>query len=224
MTFFRTALVCLLLPLWGGCAASTSTATDPSATLQSYAHALEEGRLAEAYALLSAEAKKSIPFETFQRIAKENPEEIRALGRDLARPTGPALVRATVTGPNGDSVLLVFEDGAWHVDGSALDLYSQATPDAAVLSFIRGFENGRYDVLMRFVPDSKLEGLDAQKLKQAWEGEQREEMEQLVQALKVALPTARFELLGERATMAYGAGGTIELLREHGVWKVEEFR
>ena len=37
------------------------------------------------------------------------------------------------------------------------------------------------------------------------------------------LPTATIERLDDRATMSYGAGGTIELLREHGIWKIEEF-
>ena len=110
------------------------------------------------------------------------------------------------------------------MDGSAIDLYSQATPEAAVRAFIRAYDNKRYDVLMRFVPDAKTEGLDAAKLKKAWEGEQREEMDRLTQALEAALPTARFERIGERATMAYGAGGTVELLREHGEWKIEEFK
>jgi hypothetical protein len=129
-----------------------------------------------------------------------------------------------VTAPNGESLLLVYENGAWRVDGSAIDLYSQASPESAVRAFIRAFENKRYDVLLRFVPDAKKEGLDAAKLKKAWEGEQKDEMERLTQALAAALPTARFERIGERATMSYGAGGTVELLREHGSWKIEEFR
>ena len=81
---------------------------------------------------------------------------------------------ATVTAPNGQSVLLVYEAGAWRVDGSAIDLYSQATPASAVLAFVRAFENRRYDVLLRFVPDSERSGLDAEQLRKAWEeGEQR---------------------------------------------------
>jgi hypothetical protein len=42
--------------------------------------------------------------------------------------------------------------------------------------------------------------------------------------LKAVLPTARFEVLGERATLAFGAGGTLELVREHGSWKVEDLK
>ncbi len=218
---FASALVFAVAA--AGCGGSQA-AKGPRETLDAYARALDQGRVQEAYALLSDEAKKSIPFEAFQRMVRENPEEVRDIARALARPSGPPLVTATVTAPNGQSLLLVYENGSWRVDGSAIDLYSQATPEAAVRAFIRGYENKRYDVLMRFVPDAKKEGLDAAKLKKAWEGEQREEMDRLTQALEAALPTARFERIGERATMAYGAGGTVELLREHGDWKIEEFK
>jgi len=220
---FRFAAPLALAAALVGCAPS-KPATGPKETLDSYAQALREGRVKDAYGLLSDEAQKNIPFEAFQRMVKENPEEVRDIANALTRPSGPPLVTATVTAPNGESLLLVYEGGRWRVDGSAIDLYSQASPEAAVRAFIRAFENKRYDVLLRFVPDGKKEGLDAAKLKKAWEGEQKEEMERLTQALAAALPTARFERIGERATMAYGAGGTVELVREHGAWKIEEFR
>jgi hypothetical protein len=219
----RALLAGVLLACAPSCA-SQPAVRGPRETLDAYARALQAGQAHEAYALLSDEAKKQIPFEAFQRMVKENPEEVRDIARALARPSGPPLVTATVTAPNGQSLLLVYEDGNWRVDGSAIDLYGQATPEAAVRAFIRAFENKRYDVLMRFVPDAKREGLDAAKLRKAWEGEQREEIERLTQALAAALPTAKFERIGERATMSYGAGGTVELLREHGSWKIEEFR
>ena len=206
-----------------GCA-SQKPAQGPKDTLDAYANALRAGHVEEAYALLSDEAKKQLPYEAFARMVKENPEEVRDISAALVRPSGPPLVTATVTAPNGESLLLVYEAGQWRVDASAIDLYRQASPEAAVRAFIRAFENKRWDVLMRFVPDGKKEGLDAAKLKKAWEGEQKDELTRLTQALAAALPTAKFERIGERATMSYGAGGTVELLREHGAWKVEEFR
>ncbi|MBK7582831.1 MAG: hypothetical protein IPI67_21885 [Myxococcales bacterium] len=207
---------------WG--CASQRPAQGPKETLDAYARALSAGHIDEAYSLLSGEAKKQLPFEAFARMVKENPEEVKDIASALGRPSGPPLVTATVTAPNGESLLLVYESGSWRVDGSAIDLYSQASPEAAVRAFIRAFENRRWDVLLRFVPDGKKEGLDAAKLKKAWEGEQKDELLRLTQALGAALPTAKFERIGERATMSYGAGGTVELLREHGAWKIEEFR
>jgi hypothetical protein len=217
----RTVLLAALL---SGCAGARATLS-PEQVLRDYSAALEAGKAEEAYVLLSAEAKKSIPFEYFRRMLKENPEEVRELAKSLARPTAsPPRVTATVHAPDGQSLLLVYERGQWRVDGSAVDLYSQSSPEAAVRAFVRAFNNRRYDVLLRFVPDEQRQGLTEAQLKAAWEGEQRVELERLTAALNSALPTARFELLGDRATMAYGAGGTVELVREQGVWKIEELK
>ncbi len=208
-----------------GCAGAPAAAPrDPGDVLSAYAAALEAGQVEEAYELLSAEAQKSIPFDAFTRMVSENPDEVRDVAAALAGPAGAPVVTATVTTPDGETLLLVLENGEWRVDGSAVDLYSQATPEAAVHAFLRAYANRRYDILMRFVPDRQTEGLDAAKLKKAWEGDQKEEMDRLTQALEAALPTARFELLGDRATMAYGAGGTVELVREAGAWKIEDFK
>ncbi|HEY3500237.1 MAG TPA: hypothetical protein VGK73_36350 [Polyangiaceae bacterium] len=196
----------------------------PQEALDSYSKALQEGRTQDAYALLSADAKKDIPYATFQRIIRENPEEIRELGRSLATPASPPRVTAVVTAPNGEALPLVYEDGEWRVDASAIDLYSQASPEAALRGFVRAFRNRRYDVLLRFVPEAEREGLGVEELKRAWEGEERAELESLVAAVEAGLPNAKIDVAGDRATMAFGAGGTVELVRERGVWKVEDLR
>jgi len=213
-----------LLPVIAGCGAN-SGAGSPEGVLSAYSHAIQSGRLAEAYALLSDDAKKSISFEDFKRTVQENPEQAQELVRALDRPqSGPPRVTAKVTGADGEPLLLVYESGAWRVDGSAIDLYSQASPESAALAFLRAIENKRYDILLRFVPDSQRDGLSEATLRSAWEGEQKQDMARLTEALKAALPSAHFEVVGDRATLAYGAGGTIELVREHGAWKVEELK
>jgi hypothetical protein len=211
------------LPWLPGCAGTSPG--NPEEVLSAYSHAVQRGHLQEAYALLSDDAKKTIPFEQFKRMIQENPEAAQELVSALDRPrSGPPRVTAKVTGADGEPLLLVYESGAWRVDGSAIDLYSQTSPESAAVAFVRAVENKRYDILLRFVPDSQREGLGEAQLRAAWEGEQKQDMARLTEALKAALPTARFEIVGERATLAYGAGGTIELLREHGTWKVEELK
>jgi len=116
---------------------SGSASAEPDRTLRAYSEALEAGRAKEAYALLTSDAKKSIPFEAFQRMLKENPEEIKELARALRRPAQPPEVTATVTPPGGPTLLLVYEDGEWRVDASSIDLYSQATPERAITAFVR---------------------------------------------------------------------------------------
>ncbi len=213
----------LLLASAVGCGTNAKPARGPAETLRDYAEALDQGRVEDAYAMLSDEAKREMSLDAFRRMVRENPAEMTEVAGALRRPGSAPVVTATIDTPDGDSLLLRYETGRWRVDASAIDLYSQATPRQAVTSFIRAFERGRYDVLMRFVPDAKKPGLDAAKLKSSWEGSQKQEMQRLIPAVKSALPTATFEEVGDRATMPFGAVGTVQLVQEHGVWKIEDF-
>ena len=211
-----------VLALLSACGASRPAS--PQDALAAYSAALREGRARDAYALLSIEAKKDIPYDSFERIVRENSDEVAEIGRSLAHPAAPPRVTARVKAPNGESLLLVLENGAWRIDGSAIDLYAQTTPEAALNAFVLAFKNRRYDVLLRFVPEAEREGLGVEELKRAWEGEERTELEALVSAVEANLPNGRLEVTGDRATLAFGAGGTVELVREGGLWKVEDLR
>ena len=212
-------IICLTLL---GCQSSTLQ-QGPSETLRAYARALDDGRADDAYKLLSSEAKRNISPDAFRRMVKENAPEMKDIAHSLARPSSDPVVTATVTSPKGESLLLLYEEGRWRLDGSSINLYGQLTPRQAVEAFLRAFERNRYDVMLRFVPESQLEkGLDANRLRLSWEGAWKEEMQRITAALKAALPTAQFEELGDRATMAYGSS-TLQLVREHGVWKIEDF-
>lgn len=219
----RVALAALVFPAavaLGGCAGGR--AEDPKSVLHTYARALEEGRADDAYRLLSEEARRGISREAFQRMVKESPDDVREIARSLARPASTPVVTATVTTASGQELTLVLEGGAWKVDATAVDLYAQDTPRHAVMGFLRAVERKRYDVVMKFVADAHREGLDAAKLKAAWEGHDKEEVEQVLASLRQELPTATIEETGERATMPYGAR-TMQLVRERGLWKIEDF-
>ncbi len=222
MRLLSTSLATCSVVLALGCGGSQKPADDPSGTLRQYARALEEGRSVDAYRMLSDEARRGISLEAFRRMVKDNPDETREIGRALARPTAPPVVTATVTSPSGQELQLVLESGGWKVEATAIDLYAQDTPRHAVQGFVRALERKRYDVILRYVPDAHKEGLDSAKLKSSWEGHDKEEMEHVLSALKQALPTASIEETGERATMPYGAG-TLQLVRERGLWKIEDF-
>lgn len=208
--------------MWLGGCASSPRAEDPSSVLKSYARALEEGRSDDAYRMLSDEARRGISLEAFRRMVKDNPDDVKEIGKALARPTTAPVVTATVTSPNGQELELVLENGRWKIESTAIDLYAQDSPRHAVQGFVRALERKRYDVILRYVPDAHKEGLDAAKLKAAWEGHDREEMEQVLSSLKQSLPTSTIEETGERASMPYGAG-TMLFVREHGLWKIEDF-
>ncbi|HKO94690.1 MAG TPA: hypothetical protein VJU61_26225 [Polyangiaceae bacterium] len=205
-----------------GCAAG-SASNGPREALREYALALRERRVNDAYALLGRDARARVSFPEFSRMVAENGREIEDISASLLEPSEPAKITATLSSADGDQLLLVYEGDAWRVDGSAFDLYGQASPRAALESFVRAFDNKRYDVLLRFVPEAKQQGLTEEQLKQAWEGDQRQQVERVTQALKASLPNLRIEVLGTRATVAYGPGGSVELVQEHGAWRIEDF-
>jgi hypothetical protein len=246
------------------CSGATVVQQGPSDTLRAYARALEQGRVDDAYRLLSDEAKRSLSLDAFRRAVQENPQDVMEIAQAIARPSSDPVVTATVTVPNGDELQLVYEGGRWRVDAAAVDLYGQATPRQALMGFLRAFDRRRYDVILRYVPDAEIEGissltedlaaaspdapappankprdkdavpsrpgapvasaqLTADKLRAAWEGPQKEQINRIVQAIKTALPSAQIEETGDSASMAYGAGGTVAFVREHGVWKIKDF-
>jgi hypothetical protein len=204
------------------CGALQHPGDDPQSTLHAYARALDEGRAEEAYGYLSDDARRGMSLAAFRRLLSDDPEGVREIGRALERSAAPAVVTATITSPSGQELHLVLENGAWRIDPSTIDLYAQDTPRHAIVGFVRAIERQRYDVVLRYVPEAHLAGLDAAKLRTAWEGHDKDEITQVVTALKHALPGATIEETGERAAMPYGAG-TIQLVREHGLWKVENF-
>jgi len=249
------------------CAGGALVQQGPSDTLRAYAQAIEQGRVDDAYRLLSDEAKRSMSLEAFRSAVRDNPQDATEIAQALARPSSDPVITATVTMPNGEELLLLYEGGRWRIDAAAVDLYGQATPRQALLGFLRAFDRKRYDVILRYVPDAEIEGisglsdepapdategsaaaagkpkggkeaskdsgsgkapaastqLTAEKLRAAWEGPQKEQVSRIVQAIKTALPAAQIEETGESASMAYGAGGTVAFVREHGAWKIRDF-
>ncbi|MBK6691296.1 MAG: hypothetical protein IPG50_03710 [Myxococcales bacterium] len=206
--------------LLSGCGAAQTES--PETVLRSYARALEEARPDDAYRFLSSEARRGVSPEAFRRMLAENPDEARELGKALQRGAAPAVVTATVSGPSGQELVLVMEGGRWRIDAAAIDLYGQDSPRRAVQGFLRALERHRYDVVLKYVPDGHKEGLDVKKLKEWAEGAEKQEVATFIAAVRQAIPTAPFEEAGDRATMTY-PGGILQLVRERGAWKVEDF-
>jgi hypothetical protein len=156
----RLAVFPLLFSL-AACNGSAIVSQGPSDALRAYAAALQDGRVDEAYRLLSDEAKRNMSLEAFRRAVKESPQDASEIAQALSRPSSDPVVNATVVLPSGDELLLIYESGRWRIDASAVELYGQATPRQAITGFLRAFERKRYDVILRYVPDAEREGVAA---------------------------------------------------------------
>ncbi len=209
-----------LLVAAGACGGRASHRT-PESALEAFAGALREGDYAAAHRLLAADYRAEVSVDELRDRLERNPEERDELARLLARPAGESEITAEVPYGDGETLRLRFERGRWRLVGNVFDFYDQSTPRAALRSFVRAIERGRYDVVLRFVPNADREGMTEEHLREAWEGPSRESIARLVENLRASLenPITR---TGDHATMPYGDRFTAELLFEDGVWKIQD--
>ena len=201
-----------------GCPARSAR---PASVVEAFGDALDDARYEDAYALLSAQYRRRVPFSEFRESLARNPSEVRELVGLLRHVDDADEVEAAVPLPDGDELTLVLVDGKWRIRGNVVDFYDQSSPRAALRSFVRAMERRRYDVVMRFVPEADREGMSPEQMQQAWEGESREEIERLIADLRSSLDEP-IEIVGDRATMSYGDGAAVQFLREDGVWRIED--
>ena len=103
------------------------------------------------------------------------------------------------------------------------DDFGQSTPREALHGFVRAYEQDRYDVLFRYIPDDEKKDLSPAKLRAAWKGEMRDQVDGTMEKIRAALQHGpRIEEDGDRAFFHY-QGGEVDLMREGGVWKVRDF-
>lgn len=215
----------VLVPLAFGCAGTRPPPATPELAVIDFARALNQGRFDEAYARMSEEYRERVPFEQFKRQLSENPEETAALSHALSHVQEEAALEATVRYDDDHEITLRREgtgdEASWFLSSPLVDFYDQGTPRSALRAFVRALENKRYDVVMRLIPNADKEGITSDRLEQAWSGDGRKELERLVHNLREHLDDP-IEVAGDRATMVYGDQMRAQLVRESGLWKVED--
>jgi hypothetical protein len=207
----RTVAVVLLLVL-AGCRSPKG----PGDTLDAYLKAVAAGRNSEAYALLSTDYKRGHDQATFERGLSD--KERKAAGEKLRG--AQVTLKAEVTLPDGDLLPLVLEDGTWRFARDPLDFYPQRAPAEALRSFIRAVEHSRWEVVLRFVPTRSRPGVTADRLRERWAGEKRDEIRAQLDAARAHL-SEPFILTGDEARLPLSERKQVKLVREDGVWKLE---
>lgn len=211
-------LVCVAVSsALSGCA--HGAASSPEDVVQAFARDVREGRYERAYGRLSARVRGEMSLEAFVARIESDEAEARAMAARLERTAGPATRTATLRYGDGETLELVYEDGAYRIVGNVVDPYDQSTPRAAVRAFVRAAENHRYDVLLRLAPAADREGMDEETLRRSFEGEGREDLERLVHTLRENADNP-IEQAGDHATMPYLDRFRVELVREDGLWRI----
>ena len=117
-----------------GCARAPARRQSRPSAARSIRAALREGRPPTPTLCSATTPKRAFLSRAFERMVRENPDEIKELAQALERPCRAASRHGhRDRARRAERCCSVYEEGAWRVDGSAIDLYSQATPEAAVL-------------------------------------------------------------------------------------------
>ncbi len=206
----RGALVLLVV---AGCAHSQPSG--PEATLRAFGDALRAGRTDQAYALMSADYRRTHDREAFAH----------SLGPDVTRAAARLRdakleLRADVELADGERLTLVEEPDGWRFAHDPLDVYPQQAPDEALRSFLRAVERKRWEVVLRFIPQRYRNTITADALKQRWEGDRAAELKQQLAAVRAHLDEP-IELSGDEARLPVGERKQVRLIREDGRWKIE---
>jgi hypothetical protein len=193
----------------------------PRDTLNGYVDAAARGDCAAAYAFMSEEYRAETTQADYCEAMRDNPDEFREAVDALQQTSGDPEVVARLRYGLGDEISFVIEDGEWRIDSPVLEFYRQNTPREALRSFVRAMERRRYDVILQFVPSEYRDRMSADGLRELWEGEKRDEIQQLLENLRASLDEA-IEETGDRATMQYMDRYTCRFLREDGLWRIED--
>jgi hypothetical protein len=213
----RFALCLCLVVVVAGC----RPAKGPSQTLDNYGRALKNHDFAQAYDLMSSSFRGKVSRDDYVRMMRDNGREVNETADRLRGKKGSLEVSAEFEYGLGDTMRLVQEDGQWKIATNPLGFYDQSTPKAALRSFIRAYRLERWDVMLRFVPNSYREKMDAKKMQAQFSGPSREQMENLINTLEANVDEPIIER-GNDARMSYGDRYTVQFLKEDGAWKLKD--
>jgi len=170
---------------------------------------------------MSSSFRGKVSRDDYVRMMRDNSREASETADRLGGKKGSMEVSAEFEYGLGDTMRLVQEGGQWRIATNPLGFYDQSTPKAALRSFLRAYRLGRWDVMLRFVPNSYREKMDATKIQAQFTGPSREQMENLINTLEANIDE-QIDERGNDARMMYSGRYTVQFLKEDGAWKLKD--
>ncbi|HLU66160.1 MAG TPA: hypothetical protein VKZ63_07780 [Kofleriaceae bacterium] len=214
------AVLLVLCCAAGACAGrQAASAAEPAPRgVAAYLSALRSDDPRRAYALLADDVRKDVPYETFaaewKASAAEREHQARALEEDL-RAGADLGERALVTFPDGTTLGMQRQSGAWRLDVPLLSRTHAATPHVAIELLAAALSERDYDAVMRILTARRREGIGKQ-------------VDAFTDSLERHLKSSkdRVGFVGkDRAELQWSDGGTvykIVLRLEGGEWRVDD--
>lgn len=182
----------------------------PQPVVTRYLRAVEQQDSAQMYALLSSERRSQLSAAALTERLNDTREETAETVQRIRDTGTPAHATAVVTLEDGETVDLVLEGGQWRIASGVVDAASLRTPVQAVQSLRRA--------LLRRDLAQLLSLLTSQE-RASWEAAFGRVIEGTADPLDWDT-----EIRGDEATVRITGGGTIELRRESGRWRVHDIQ
>lgn len=194
-----------------GCAAGTAaTVPDPRQTLTRFADAVERDDPRAAYALLSPRVQSETEWTQFERKWRDNRAELTEVARGIRDTDVEGNANARLALGDGETVVMVLEDGGWRLAGGVMDAQALATPLDTVAELRRALSRQSLPALLRVLSVER---------RAAWAAAFEQSMAATADPLDLSV-----EVRGDQAVVRTTGGGQILLKREAGQWHVWDVR
>ena len=195
------------LGLTAGCAGERLP--DPKVTARAYASAAARGDARAIYALLTPEGQRALGVSGTQQLVQESKNELGRTAQAIQNSASRVEASAEARFSDGESALLVLEDGAFRVDAASLLPARPRTPGQALAGLRRALARRSYPALMALLSSDSHGALES-------------DLGSLVRGLEHP-ETLDIQVIGDTAEVELPTGHLIKLKREAGIWRVLDF-
>lgn len=197
-----------------GCGARHAAPPTPAhAVARRFAEAERLGDPRAAYALLSTDVKKRVPYDEFVRRWQRASVERARQAADLEAALGEGArlsEQATVTLADGKRLGLVHERGAWKMDAALVSSRRASTPHDALRLLLGAIEKRSFEGVMRILEDERRKAI-------------AETLEAFERGLRLHLGD-EIEVSDNAAVLQWSDGRhrfRIHLVREGSEWRID---
>jgi hypothetical protein len=182
---------------------------DPKVTARAYASALERGDANAVYALLTPEAQRALGRSGTAQLIRESKLELTRAAASVSSPAARVEATAEARFSDGESAMLLLEDGYFRVDAASILPARPRTPTEALSGLRRALSRRSYPALMALLARDSSQAVES-------------DIGSLVTGLEHP-ETLDIQVNGDNAEVHVPTGHVIKLKREAGVWRVLDF-
>jgi hypothetical protein len=190
-------------------ACASQRVPDPKVTAHAYASAIARGDADAVHALLTPEAQRAFGAAGTRQLVRESRAELGRTARAIDANGARVEASAEARFGDGESAVLVLENGEFRVDAASLLPARPRTPASALSGLRRALSRRSYPALMAVLASDSERALE-------------QDIGALVSGLEHP-ETLDIQVNGDAAEVQLPSGHLIKLKREGGVWRVLDF-